>query len=99
MRDVEADALHAFEHRAGGARGDHRTAPRAASRFFFAPGALISVVVTIGAPHMCVTLCSGSRRRSRALDLAQADIGAGAARAIVHGKHQPLQWNIGSVHR
>ena len=22
-----------------------------------------------------------------------------ALAAIVHGKHQPLQWNIGSVHR
>jgi hypothetical protein len=24
---------------------------------------------------------------------------APACRAIVQGKHQPLQWNIGSVHR
>ena len=33
------------------------------------------------------------------LDPAQAHIDVPARSAIVQGKHQPLQWNIGSVQR
>jgi len=53
----------------------------------------------MGAPHRWVTWCSrisgkisvGSTRRRQTL--------VPACSAIVQGKHQPLQWNIGSVHR
>ncbi len=61
--------------------------------------ALISVDITIGAPHRCVTPWSAiasyiafglTQRRQTCVP---------ACTASVHGKHQPLQWNIGSVHR
>ena len=70
-----------------------------AKRVFTAPGAWISIVITIGAPHMCVTpwramagkISAGSTRRR------QTCVPPTAVTAQVYV--QPLQWNIGSVHR
>ena len=62
-------------------------------------GALANMVRMIGAPHICVTLAvamacaiaAGSARRRQTCVPPNA--------VIVHGKHQPLQWNMGNVHR
>src|SRR5574343_1302848 len=64
-----------------------------------ASGAAIMADNTMGAPQWWVTLWArmaskmafGSTRRRQTLTPARA--------ATVQGKHQPLQWNMGSVHR
>ena len=66
---------------------------------FSSAAALSSVDMTMGAPDKCVTLCStiasyiGRARTQRR----QTCVPATAGRDQV--KHQPLQWNMGSVHR
>src|ERR1022692_204774 len=59
----------------------------------------VSVLTTTGAPHKCVTpsarisstiFCGSTCRRHTC---------RAPAAVTAHGKHQPLQWNIGSVHR
>ena len=63
------------------------------------PGWLRMVFMTIGAPQRWVTpwrsiasrIAAASTRRKHTLVPAMA--------ATVQGKHQPLQWNIGSVQR
>src|SRR4029078_7260304 len=64
-----------------------------------APGALISVLLTIGAPHIWVTPCCGIHSKILAGSTLRRQTLIPADAAPVHGKHQPLQWNIGSVHR
>ena len=55
--------------------------------------------MTIGAPQRCVTLCIGDQVVHRlGAHLPQADVRP-ALTLIDQGKHQPLQWNIGSVQR
>src|SRR5437868_1413625 len=63
-----------------------------------AAGFAINMVQTVGAAQKCVTpsrnSChtrSGSMRGMQTLQEPAA--------AVAHGKHQPLQWNIGSVQR
>jgi len=62
-------------------------------------GALISMLYTIGAPHRCVTVCSRISSKTWAGSTFRRHTLVPAFSASVHGKHQPLQWNIGSVHR
>ena len=69
------------------------------SGFFSASGALSSVAITIGAPHRCVTLWVAIASYIAAARTARRQTCVPATIDIVHGKHQPLQWNIGSVHR
>ena len=69
------------------------------SGFFSASGALSSVAITIGAPHRCVTLCVAIASYIAAARTARRQTCVPATTEIDHGKHQPLQWNIGSVHR
>src|SRR5262245_6941633 len=64
-----------------------------------ASGALSSVAMTIGAPHRCVT-----PRSARASYIALArtwrrQTCVPATTEMDQGKHQPLQWNMGSVHK
>src|SRR6476620_604765 len=66
---------------------------------FGASGALIMVLYTIGAPHMWVTPCLGISSKILAGSTLRRQTLMPAEAATVHGKHQPLQWNIGSVHR
>ena len=62
-------------------------------------GALRMVDITIGAPQRCVTLCSASACQI-ALARTQRNVTwVPATTEIDQGKHQPLQWNIGSVQR
>ena len=66
---------------------------------FISAGALASMLWTRGAPQKWLTRCPrikskmvcGSTLRRQTLTAARA--------ASVHGKHQPLAWNIGSVQR
>ena len=83
----------------GGGAAAVKNSTTCGSGFFSFAGALSSVAITIGAPHRCVTLCAAiaSYIAGRA-HRAQAHMRAGGDRND-HGKHQPLQWNIGSVHR
>ena len=69
------------------------------SGFFSSAGALSRVDITIGAPHRCVTLCSAMASYIALARTARRQTWVPATAEIVQGKHQPLQWNIGSVHR
>src|SRR4029079_13770213 len=69
------------------------------SAFFSSAGALSRVDITIGAPHRCVTLCSAMASYIALARTWRRQTWVPATAAIVHGKHQPLQWNIGSVQR
>jgi hypothetical protein len=51
------------------------------------------------AAHVGHLVAADELEDQRRVDLAQADVDAGVGSAMVQGKHQPLQWNIGSVHR
>src|SRR5436190_18120318 len=61
-------------------------------------GALIRVDITIGAPHRCVTPCSAMASYMALARTVRRQICVPATTDSVQGKHQPLQWNIGSVH-
>ena len=62
-------------------------------------GALRMVDMTIGAPQRWVIWWSASASQI-ALGLTQRSVTwVPAATEIDHGKHQPLQWNIGRVQR
>src|SRR5262245_4771850 len=82
----------------GGAAAVKNSTTCGSGCFSFA-GALSSVAITMGAPHQCVPL-----RVEIASNLARAGTAGRhkcvpATPEIDHGKHQPLQSNIGSVHR
>ena len=66
---------------------------------FSSAGALIIMPYTMGAPHMWLTLCSLIRPKIRAGSILRRQTLVPALAAMVQGKHQPLQWNIGSVQR
>src|SRR6516165_7309690 len=66
---------------------------------FSCPGALSSVDITIGAPHRCVTLCATMASYIAGARTARKQIWVPATTDRVQVKHQPLQWNIGSVQR
>ena len=61
--------------------------------------ALISSDITIGAPHRCVTFSSAIASNIALARTQRRHTWVPICTASVHGKHQPLQWNIGSVHR
>ena len=67
--------------------------------FFSCAGALSSVDITIGAPHRCVTLCVTMASYIAGARTARKQTWVPATTDSVQVKHQPLQWNIGSVHR
>ena len=62
-------------------------------------GALISMPYTMGAPQRCVTRCSRIRSNTNAGATLRRHTLAPACSAMVQGKHHPLQWNMGSVHK
>ncbi len=62
-------------------------------------GALTSMLSTVGAPHMCVTPCSTIIGKISAGSTLRRQMCVPPIAVTDHGKHQPLQWNIGSVHR
>ena len=53
----------------------------------------------IGAPHRWVTPSVSNACRMEAASARRRHTWVPACAVTVHGKHQPLQWNIGSVHR
>ena len=55
--------------------------------------------MTIGAPHMWVTLCSAMRSKIGLARTWRRQTCTPAFTLIDQGKHQPLQWNIGRVQR
>ena len=55
--------------------------------------------MTIGAPHRCVTLCSAMAAYIASARTQRRHTCVPVTADSVQGKHQPLQWNIGSVHR
>ena len=55
--------------------------------------------MTIGAPHKCVTPWSAIASKIGFALTQRRQTCVPAWTASVQGKHQPLQWNIGSVHR
>ena len=55
--------------------------------------------MTIGAPQRWVTRCSAMRSYIALARTWRRQTWTPALTLIDHGKHQPLQWNIGSVHR
>ena len=72
--------------------GGSKRTPRAAS-------ASASINKTVGAPHRCVTRSRTSSSKMRAGSSERSITWRPAAAVTAQGKHQPLQWNSGSVHR
>ncbi len=62
-------------------------------------GALTSMLSTIGAPQKWVTPCVAMASKMAAASTRRRQTCVPASAVTVQGKHQPLQWNIGSVHR
>src|SRR4029078_1289777 len=83
----------------GGGAAAVKNSTTCGSGFFSCAGALSSVAITIGAPHRCVTLWLAIGSYMAPARTARRQTCVPAATEIDHGKHQPLQWNIGSVHR
>src|SRR5882672_6779516 len=52
---------------------------------------------TVGAQHMCVTSCRDIASKMVSAAALRRQTCVPAAAATAHAKHQPLQWNIGSV--
>ena len=57
------------------------------------------VVTTVGAPLRCVTPCSVIRPQMTSPRTSRRQTWVPPIAVTAHGVHQPLQWNIGSVHR
>ena len=62
-------------------------------------GAPTSMVSTVGAPHMWVTPCSTISSKISFGSTARRHTCEPPIAVTDQGKHQPLQWNIGRVHR
>ncbi len=61
--------------------------------------ALSRVDMTMGAPHRWVTLWSAMASKIGLARTQRRHTCVPATADSVQGKHQPLQWNMGSVHR
>src|SRR5262249_38051521 len=83
----------------GGGAAAVKNSTTCGSGLFSPAGALSSVDITIGAPHRCVTLWSAIASYIAGARTWRRHTCVPATAEIDHGKHQPLQWNIGSVHR
>ena len=83
----------------GGGAAAVKNSTTCGSGFFSAAGALSKVAITIGAPQRCVTLCAAMASYMAGARTCRRHTWVPATTEMVHGKHQPLQWNIGSVHR
>src|SRR6266508_5578789 len=83
----------------GGGAAAVKNSTTCGSGFFSAGGALSRVAITIGAPHRCVTLWSAIASYIAGARTWRRHTWVPATTEIDHGKHQPLQWNIGKVHR
>jgi hypothetical protein len=57
------------------------------------------VVTTVGAPLRWVTPCSRISDQITSPRTSRRQTCVPAIAVTAHGVHQPLQWNIGSVHR
>ena len=60
---------------------------------------MISMLSTVGAPHIWVTPCSTIIGKISAGSTLRRQTCVPPIAVTDQGKHQPLQWNIGSVHR
>src|ERR1044072_5853932 len=84
---------------AGGGAAAVKNSTTCGSGFFSFSGAFKSVDITIGAPHRCVTLWFAIASNIAGARTARRHTCVPATAENDHGKHQPLQWNIGSVQR
>ncbi len=57
------------------------------------------VLTTVGAAFRCVTPCSRSCCQIASPRTSRRHTCVPPIAVTAHGVHQPLQWNIGSVHR
>src|SRR5205085_7761126 len=83
----------------GGGAAAVKNSTTCGSGFFSTAGALSSVAITIGAPHRWVTLWSAMASYIAGARTQRRQTCVPATTDSDHGKHQPLQWNMGSVHR
>src|SRR5207248_6494973 len=83
----------------GGGAAAVKNSTTCGSGFFSALGALSKVAITIGAPHRCVTLWLAMASYIAGARTQRRHTWVPATTEIDHGKHQPLQCNIGNVHR
>src|SRR5204862_5836970 len=66
---------------------------------FTPSGAWISIVITMGAPHMWVTPCRAMAGKISAGSTRRRQTCVPPTAVTAHVYVQPLQWNIGSVQR
>jgi hypothetical protein len=64
-----------------------------------ASGARRIVVTTVGAPFRCVTPCCVMSSQISAPRTSRRQTWVPPMAVTAQGVHQPLQWNIGRVHR
>ena len=83
----------------GGAAPPVITSTGWSKRRFAASGACTSMLSTIGAPHRCVTACSQIAANTAAGSTLRRHTCVAPAAVTAQVNVQPLQWNIGSVHR
>jgi hypothetical protein len=62
-------------------------------------GACSIMFMTMGAPQRCVTPWSEMAPKMEPASTRRRHTCVPPSAVTVHGKHQPLQWNIGSVQR
>ena len=100
MRDVHAELGQALEQRGRRRRAAGADAHRPRQLVLAAAGSQIVIVSTVGAAQKWVTPDSRMCRQIALGSSLSAGTGARRRSAVTaHGKHQPLQWNIGSVQR
>ena len=83
----------------GGAAPPVNTRHWWSKRRLAASGAWINMVSTTGAPHSVVTLWRATASNTAAGSIRRRQTWRPATAVTAQVKHQPLQWNMGSVHR
>src|ERR671937_2650848 len=81
----------------GGGAAAVKNSTTCGSGFFSSGGALSKVAITIGAPQRCVTLWRAIASYIAGARTWRRHTCVPPTTERVQGKHQPLQWNMGSV--
>ena len=82
-----------------GPGGAQATVATSSQPSWCASGALAISVSTVGAPSRCVTRSSSKSFQITSARTARRHTCVPPIAVTAQGVHQPLQWNIGSVHR
>jgi hypothetical protein len=99
MAHAHAELLHAREQRRRRRRSARRDADLRIEAHALRLGRSASISSTVGAPLKWVTRSRLDQPDHRPGSIARSITCVPPAAVTAHGKHQPLQWNSGSVQR